>query len=182
VPNPPTIQVKEICRLFDFDERQVRFILEQGFVPKGVERAPSTGNRREFGPGQAFCLVITVLLKGAGLKTPTAAEIAKAASEGLQQITQNFNWDRTFSPVSGWFETEYEYTLEVADGRCFRLQTTASPSKALEQFGWATLHPPRKKCPAPAALVTIRLDLKKIAAVFKTVDGWSCPHRKVRAT
>ncbi len=54
--------MKEFCRLFEFDERQVRFVLEQGFVPKGIEKTPSTGDRREFGPRQAFCLAITVLL------------------------------------------------------------------------------------------------------------------------
>ena len=93
MPNPPSIQLKEFCRLFEFDERQVRFVLEQGFVPKGVEKTPSTGNRREFGPRQAFCLAITVLLKSAGLKTPTAAEIAETALRDCGISPQNFNWD-----------------------------------------------------------------------------------------
>ncbi len=182
MPNPPSIQMKEFCRLFEFDERQVRFVLEQGFVPKGVEKTPSTGNRREFGPRQAFCLAITVLLKSSGLKTPAAAEIAETAVEGLRYIAQNFNWDGTFLPAYGWFETDHEYTLDVADGRFIRLQTTASPSKPMEQFGWTTIHAPRKKCPDPLALVMIRLDLTRIAGVLKTVAGWSCPHRDSRSS
>ena len=71
-----TIQLKEFCRLFRVEDRQVRYILEAGHVPDGVRRAPSTGNRREFDPGQAFWLAIVVKLKQVGLKTPLAAEVA----------------------------------------------------------------------------------------------------------
>jgi hypothetical protein len=173
---PRTIQLKEFCKLFEFDDRQVRFILERGFVPKGVEEKPSTGNRREFGPRHAFFLAIALHLRSAGMRTSAAAAIAETAVEGLPYFAKGLKW--TFLPAHGWFDTDDEYSLEIIDGRVIGLQTSAYSGEPCERVGWLTGGTRRKKNPEPVGLVTLRLDLKKIADVLSTVEGWSCPHRK----
>jgi hypothetical protein len=174
---PITIQLKDFCRLFAFEDRQVRFVLEQGFVPKGVAHSPCTGNRREFGPAHAFWLAITVLLRSNGLKTSTAAEMASKVSEGLRVVTQNLNWDWTFLPLQGWFETDHNYFLEIGDVKYIRLLTDACPSHdGLYEFPWQPVGS-RTQIHGLKPFVTLRLDLTEIARVLAKVDGWACPHR-----
>jgi hypothetical protein len=94
MPSSPKIQLSEFCSLFDADDRQVRYIIEEGFVPNGVEHSPSAGNRREFGPGHAFWLAIVLKLKQTGLKTAPATDVADFANRGLRSVAQNLSWDR----------------------------------------------------------------------------------------
>src|SRR5258708_2564978 len=122
---PRTIQLKDFCELFGFEDRQARFVLEQGFVPKGVAERPSTGNRREFGPKHAYWLAMVLQLKNNGIKPPAAGKVADMASEGVRYITQNLSWDRTFRPFQGWFETEHEYFVDIGDLKYIRLLTDA---------------------------------------------------------
>ncbi len=171
---PPTIQLKDFCKLFGFEDRQVRFILEQGFVPKGVAERPSTGNRREFGPSQAFWLAIAVLLKSNGLKTSTAVEIADITSKGIQMVAQNLSWEPTFLPMKGRFDTDHSWYLDIGDLKLMRIVTDANPSKSdLYEFDWQPVSGRSKIHRGLAPFVVLRLDLTQIARVLARVDGWS---------
>src|SRR3954467_11549557 len=165
--NPKTIKLRHFCDLFGFEQREVRFVLEQGFVPAGVERSPSTGNRREFAPASAFWLAIVVLLRRNGLKTSVAAHISDAATDGVRFITQNLSWDHTFLPLKGWFETDYEYTLEIGDRQYMRMVTTSCPSQEGRpyEFDWATIGR-RNPIKAVKPMVILRLDLTEISRVL----------------
>jgi hypothetical protein len=176
--NPKTIQLRHFCDLFGFEQREVRFVLEQGFVPNGVERSPSTGNRREFAPAGAFWLAIAVLLRRNGLKTPVAAHISDAVTDGVRFITQNLNWDPTFLPLKGWFETDFEYALEIGDGQYMRMVTTGCPSQegTSYAFDWAVIGR-RTQIKGVKPLVILRLDLTEISRVLSRVAGWKCPQR-----
>jgi hypothetical protein len=177
MPSTPTIQLKDFCKLFSFEDRQVRFVLEQGFVPEGVAQHPSTGNRREFGPRQAFWLAIVLQLKNNGIKTPTASRLANAASEGVRIVAQNLSWDWTFLPIEGWFETDHQYLLDIGDLKYIRLVTDANPSiQGLYEFPWQPIRS-RTQIFDLKPFVILRLDLTRIARVLAKVDGWFCPHR-----
>lgn len=168
-----TIQLKEFCRLFGFPDRPVRFVLEQGYVPTGVDEHPSTGNRREFGPRQAFWLAIAVLLRSNGMKTRTAAEMAELTTEGLRILSQNLVWDAAFLPMSGWFQTEYQHYLDVGDLRYVRLVTNANPSfEGLFEFPWRSVKK-SGSLKGIAPYVLLRVDLTKIAHVLSKVPGWN---------
>ncbi len=172
--NEKTIQQKEFCELFGVPRREVRYVLEQGFVPDGVRRKPSTGNRREFDPGQAFWLAIVLKLKEFGLKTPLAAKAADHAVRVLRGVTQNLGWDWQFSPMAGQFDTNRQYYVEIGDFKFIRSVTDASPSeKGLRPFEW---HPIEGKHNPPEGFrpfVTLKLDLVRIAEVLKKVEAWS---------
>lgn len=171
-----TIQLREFCRLFQVKYREVRYILEEGYVPDGVRRTPSTGNRREFKPDQAFWLAIVLKLKNIGLKTPLAARAADYASDGLRSVTQNLSWDWHFLPQKGWFDTDHQYYIDIGDLKFIRLLTDACPSKkGLYEFDWHPVEGARKPVPNVRPFVILRVDLVCIAEVLKKVDAWSCP-------
>ena len=177
---PPTFQLKDFCKLFGFQDRQVRFVLEQGFVPQGVAQHPSTGNRREFRPLHAFWLAIVLHLKNSGMKTPAAAMVANMASEGVRIVTQNFNWDGKFLPLEGSFETEHQYFLDIGDLKYIRLVTDANPSHdGLYEFPWRPVKG-QGKVHAYEPFVILRLDLTHIARVLASVKGWTAgpPRRR----
>jgi len=177
---PPTIQLKDFCRLFKFQDRQVRFVLERGFVPKGVASHPTTGNRREFGPSHAFWLAIALQLKLNGIKTPIAAKIADITTENLRILTQNHSWDWTFLPMKGWFETDHQYYLDLGDLRFVRIVTDANPSvDGLHELEWVPVVG-RGRIGNHSPFVIFRVDLTKIAKVLSQVEGWVCPHRHGR--
>ena len=100
-------------------------MLEQGYVPKGVDISPNTGNRLEFGPGAAFWLAIVIKLKQAGMTTPLAAEVAERVVFGLRTLTQNLGWDWTFLPMA-------------------RLVRQRQP--ILSRRRGSAVHPPRHQC------------------------------------
>jgi hypothetical protein len=169
----PTIQLRDFCGLLGIQDRQVRYFLERGFVPPGVEERPSTGNRREFGPGPAFWLAIAVLLRQNAIKASVAAEIAGLATEGIRMIAQNLSWDPGFLPLSGYFQTEYQYALDVGDMSYVRIITNANPSHdGPYQFGWKQLHGRSQVSLAIKPFVIVRLDLGEIARLLGKVDGW----------
>jgi hypothetical protein len=170
-----TIQLGEFCRLFKVRDREVRYVLEEGYVPDGVRRAPSTGNPREFKPDQAFWLAIVLKLKNVGLKTPLAARAADYATEGLRNVSQKLSWDWRFVPKKGWFDTDHQYYTDIGDLEFIRLVTDACPSsRKLYEFDW---HPVEgKRIPVIVKpFVVLRVDLGRIAELLKQVDAWSCP-------
>ena len=173
----PTIQLKDFCKLFRFEDRQARFVLEQGFVPKGVLQHPCTGNRRQFGPRQAFWLAIVLQLKKNGMKTSAAVKVADIASEGVRLASPNLTGDWIFSPLAGWFGTDRQYYLDVGDFKYVRLVTDAKRSvTGLREFPWQSVRGP-KQFPDFRPFVTMRLDLTYLASALAKVEGWSCPYR-----
>jgi hypothetical protein len=127
-----SIQLAELCRCFQVPSRIVRYVLERGFVPAGMEKQPASGNHRQFSPQQAFWLALVVLVKRSGVKTPMAAQIADCAVESLRNATQAVGWDPGFSLSSGRLATEYQYDVEIADAKYMRLVTNARPSSNRE--------------------------------------------------
>jgi hypothetical protein len=158
------IQLGEFCRRLNDTDRQVRYILEQGFVPRGVPEAPSTGNHRQFEPGHAFWLAMVVKLKQSGVKTPLAARIADRAMDELRRVTQNLSWEWSFDPRAGRFDTVHQYFVEVGDLKLIRFVTDANPSKdGLYFFPWFPITGRRKPVEEPQPFVVLRLDLTRIA-------------------
>jgi hypothetical protein len=171
----PTIQLSDFCSLFGFDNRQVRYVLEEGFVPKGVEHSPSTGNRREFGPGHAFWLAVVLKLKQTGLKTALAADVADFANRALRAVTQNLVWDLPFLPEEGWFDTDHQYFLDVGDLQYMRLVTDSCPSQeGLYEFDWLSVRGGPTKITTIKPFVIVRVDLTRISKILIQVQGWSC--------
>ena len=68
-----TIKLRDICTTLDVGDRDGRYVLERGFVPRGVSESPGSGEHREFSPYQAYWLGMVLKLKQSGLKTPLAA-------------------------------------------------------------------------------------------------------------
>jgi hypothetical protein len=171
-----TIQLKPFCEILSIPDREVRYILEEGYLPKGVAANPSTGNRREFNPGQAFWLAIVVKLKQTGLKTRLASEIAESTLDGLHNVTQIRKWDPGFLPHNGRFQTVHRYYMDIADLTFIRLVTDANPNhKGLYEFDWSTIQHRTNVGRDLAPFVILRIDLKQIAARLATVEGWSGP-------
>jgi hypothetical protein len=174
--NVTPIKFGEFCKRVGADERAVRYVLERGFVPDGVKKTPATGNHRTFDPGQAFWLAMVLKLMDSGVKTPLAALMADYAEEALRGVTQNLSWDWRFLPAKGWFDTEHLYFVEVGDLKYVRLVTDACPSKeTLYEFDWHPVEGRREPVENAEPFVTIRLDLTRIARVFRDVPGWICP-------
>lgn len=163
-----TIQLGEICDMLDVGLRDARYVLEQGYIPKGVTESPESGNYRQFGPGQAFWLGMVLKLKAVGIKVQLAATIADYAVHSLRGITQNLNWDWRFLPESGRFDTDHQYYVDVGDLKYVRFVTNANPSMGgkLEEFPWKTINRKRTASEDARPCVTIRLDLTQIAGLL----------------
>ena len=121
------LKLSEFCDRIQVDEREVRYALARGIVPKGMRKTPGRGHHRQFNAHQSFWMSIVLRLKAAGIKTPLAGEIAKW-SERARGYAVNLNWDRDFSPFDGRLRTEHSWVLEVGDARFVRILTDAYPS------------------------------------------------------
>ena len=165
-----SIKLKELCRLLDVKERQASYVMERGFVPKGIEKTPDRGNHRYFRPHHAFWLGLLLKLKEHGIQTPLAATIATFSDEALRTLTQNLSWDWQFLPAQGKLDTEHEYYLDVGDMKHVRLATDANPSqkKRLWYTDWYPVQgPKRAKKKNIRPLVAVRIDLGKLALLLK---------------
>lgn len=161
------IQLGEFCRCLEVADREVRYVLERGFVPSGAAKAPATGNHRQFGPEQAFWLALVVKLRQFGLKTSLAAATADAALQFLRGVTQNLGWERPFLPQLGWFHTDKQYLLEVADGKYVRMLTDTCPSEeGLHAFDWVDFRGCNATAKALRMIVVLSLDLAEIARIL----------------
>ncbi len=166
------IRVGEFCRLFHVPAREVRYVLERGFVPAGTAEAPSTGNHRRFGPGQAFWLAMLIKLKQSGVKVPFAALIADYAVESVRTITRNLNWDWSFQPEKGEFDTEHRYLVEFADLTYVRVVTTANPGvSGLYPFDWHRIQGPRTPVKDVAPIIVLQIDMTEIARALKEASS-----------
>jgi hypothetical protein len=168
VTSYPTVQLKDLCRRLNVRDRDARYVLERGFVPDGVDKAPDRGNHRQFDSRQAFWLAMVLKLKQVGLKTPTAAAVANYAEQAVRTVTQNLNWDFSFLPSVGKFDTDHRYFVEVGDGTYIRFVTDANPSvDGLDFFDWHPVMGARRPVKNVDPCVILRLDLSRIAAMLQ---------------
>ena len=160
-----TIQLGELCERLGVGARDARYVLEQGYIPKGVADSPDSGNYRQFGPGQAVWLGMVLKMKQFGMPTPLAAKIADFAQQALRGVTRNLAWDWGFVPMSGRLDTQHQYVLEIADLEHIRLGTDANPSAGgrLEYFDWHPIDKPGVPVEDLRPGVVVRLDLSVIA-------------------
>lgn len=168
-----TIQLSDICKALRVGHRDVRYVLEQGFVPKGVYVKPASGNHRQFSGGQAYWLGLVLKLKAAGIKTPLAATIADYATRSIQTVTQNLGWEYTFLPTHGQLETKNGYKVEIADLKYIRFGTDTNPSKkGYVWFDWHLVKKPGEPIRDVQPYVVISVDLaflaRQLNKVFKS--------------
>ena len=171
MPTKKTIQLGEICKVLDVRERDARYVLEQGLVPKGVDQAPSTGNHRQFGPRQAFWLAMVLKLKSAGIRTPLAAEIANHADRRLCDLFGE-RWDWSLLKGSERLNSDDRRYVDVGDHRLMRfipLDLLPGPPPRLEN-GWYPIGRGQHN-DLPHPWVIIRLDVSKIARKLAAAFG-----------
>jgi hypothetical protein len=161
------MRVGELARRLNVPYRHVRYALEQGIVPAGVEESPGRGEHRELDPAQAFWLAIVLKLKESGINAPLAGKIADFARAGVQGIGTNLSWEWSFNPFRGKFETENQWFVDIGDLKYVRMATTANPSHAgLYEFDWSLIGV-RKTDPQAAPIVIIRLDISRLAQLVR---------------
>jgi hypothetical protein len=159
-PDSIAIGIGELCRRLDVPYRHMRYVLERGILPAGVDRSPDRGNHRLITAAQAFWLGVVLKLKQSGLRAPLAGKIADFTVEGLRGIAQNLNWEWPFAPHLGRLRTDNQWYVDIGDLRYVRIVTSASPSNTsgLEEFPWFLIGK-RKTIEGVAPVVTIRLDV-----------------------
>lgn len=160
-----TIRLGEICKRLRIPERDGRYVLEQGFVPKGIGKTPRSGNHRQFDSAQAFWLALVLKLKESGIPVPLAATMVDHGLQVLKVVTQNLNWDSRFLPSAGRFDTDRQYFLEIGDKKYVRLMTDANPSGGgqLEALPWRDANDARKVVGNQNPYLVMRLDLTRVA-------------------
>ncbi|MFW6171428.1 MAG: MerR family transcriptional regulator [Planctomycetota bacterium] len=168
-----TIQLGAFCAALRVRPRDVRYILEQGYVPAGVDAAPNSGTYRQFTPRQAFWLAMIAQLKEAGIPVPLAAQIAHYCEQSLRTVARNLGWDRVFAPDLGRLETGHRYVAEIADRQYIRIGSNAAPSAGgqMQFFDWHRLGRGRRPVNDLRPCVTLRLDLAEIARRLATAFG-----------
>src|SRR5262245_45198368 len=115
------MQLGELCRRLDVPYRHARYVLEEGVLPRGVAENPGRGEHRQLDPAQAFWLGIVLMLKRSGVKTPLAGQIANFAREAVRSVAQSLNWEGTFEPFLGRFETQHQWFVDIGDLSYVRL-------------------------------------------------------------
>jgi hypothetical protein len=117
----------ELCRRIRVEQRHVRDVLKEGFLPNGVGPQPGPGNHRQLSPAQAFWFAIVLKLKASALRTPLAAEVADYARDALRSFARQLGWDSEFAPFNGRLGTEKWWYVEVGDLQFVRLVSDANP-------------------------------------------------------
>lgn len=166
-----TVQLKDICLALDVPYRSATYVLESGYVPKGVAEAPSTGNHRQFDASQAFWLAMILMLKADGINTALAAQIADYAWIALRTTTQNLGWEPSFLPHLGRLDTKHQYFVEIAARKYIRFGTTSEPLSGgkIKYFDWHAFTNLGRPVKDLQPCVKIHLDLTAIAALLKKV-------------
>ena len=160
------MRVGELVERLQVPYRDVRYVLEQGVLPPGVEESPGRGEHRDLDAAQSFWLAIVLMLKRNGVRVPDAQRIADFARQGIRGITQNANWEYTFEPFLGRLETENQWYLDIGDLQYIRVATTANPSiQGFDVFPWVVIAT-RKQAPTATPIVTLRLDLSALARMM----------------
>ena len=162
------LKLSEFCDRIQVDEREVRYALARGIIPKGIRKAPGRGRHRQFDARQSFWMSLVLRLKAAGIKTPLAGEIAKW-SERVKGYAVNLGWDWKFSPFDGQLRTEKKWVLEVGDAKYVRILTDACPTRttteSLEATDWVRMT--TKKIEASAnPIVVVQVNLSELARLL----------------
>src|SRR5262245_37702367 len=97
------ISVGELCRRAEVPYRDVRYVLERGILPNGVDPNPDRGNHRLLTGGQAFWLAMVLRLKQQGIRAPVARQITEFAKDAIRGIAGNASFDPRFHPFLGQF-------------------------------------------------------------------------------
>jgi hypothetical protein len=162
------MKVGEFSNRLGVSYRQVRYVLEEGILPKGVDESPGRGDHRNLDFAQTFWLAIVLKLKENGVKTPIAHQIADFAKEGVRGIAGNLNWDYLFNPFIGKFQTDHQWFVDIGDLTYVRMVTDANPSReGLDEFPWSLIGH-RKTITDAKPIVIIRVDLTKLAALLRS--------------
>jgi hypothetical protein len=160
------MQVGELCQRLSVPYRHARYALERGILPRGVAENPGRGDHRQLDAAQAFWLGIVLMLKQSGVKTPLAGQIADFAREAVRGVSQHLNWERTFEPFLGRFETRHRWFVDIGDLQYVRLATTANPSHSgLYEFPWSAVGK-GKPAEGTVPVVILRLDLSRLAQLL----------------
>jgi hypothetical protein len=161
------MQVGELCERLGVPYREVRYVLERGILPRGVEEKPGRGLHRDLNAGQAFWLGLVLVLKQAGVTAPLAREIADYCRMHHRGVAQHEGWDWNFQPFSGKLQTEELWLVEIADGRYMRLATTANPShQGLYRFPWSEIGKNKAiENVKPVTIITV--DLSRLADLLR---------------
>src|SRR5258708_25702402 len=109
------MRIGELAERLKVPYREVRYVLEQGILPKGVKKTPGRGDHRELDSTQAFWLAIVLELKQNGINAPLAGKIADYAEQGVRGIAANLSWEPSFNPFRGQFETEEQWFVDIGD-------------------------------------------------------------------
>jgi hypothetical protein len=160
------MRVAELAERLQVPYRDVRYVLEQGILPRGVEESPGRGEHRELSLPQAYWLAIVLLLKQFGMRTPGAGEFADLTRDTVRWYTQNLGYEHSFQPFIGQFETEYEWYVEIGDMKYFRVVSSVDDNMNNEiVWPWSDLTK-RKIVNSPKPLVVLRLDLTRLARLM----------------
>jgi hypothetical protein len=161
------MKVGEFCERLKVPYRHVRYVLEEDILPSGVEKEPGRGEHRDLTAAQAFWLGIVLMLKQNGIKAALAGKIADFAREAVRGISGNLNWDRTFDPFRGRFDTENRWCVDIGDLTYVRIATTANPSfDGLYEFPWSIIGK-RQTDDDAAPVVIIRVDIRLLAQMLR---------------
>jgi hypothetical protein len=161
------MQVGELCKRLKVPYRHARYVLEQAILPEGVEEKPGRGDHRQLSRAQAFWLGIVLMLKRSGVRAPLAGKIADFARDAVRGVTQNLNWDWTFAPFLGKFESRFRWFVDIGDLEYVRLATTAHPGhEGVYEFSWSFISQ-LKTAEGVAPIVTLRIDLGRLANLLR---------------
>jgi hypothetical protein len=172
MPAHKTIQLSDICEALDVGDRDARYVLERGFVPKGVPAKPASGTHRQFSDEQAFWFGLVLKLKATGIQTPLAAAIADYATRSIQTVTPNLGWEVDFMPKQWHLDTKHGYKVEIADLKYIRFGTNTNPSK--KDYEWSDWHRVKKPGQPIRDLqpyVVISVDLAHLARQLSKAFG-----------
>jgi hypothetical protein len=160
------MRVSELSERLGVGYRDVRYVMEQGVLPAGVDESPGRGEHRDLTPAQAFWLAIVLVLKRSGVKVPVAGRVADFARRAVKGVARNLNWEHPFDPFAGQFATENGWWVDVGDLTYIRLVTTANPSvRGQYEFDWTELAT-NSLAKAAAPVATLRLDLSRLARLL----------------
>jgi hypothetical protein len=157
------MRVSELSERLAVGYRDVRYVLEQGILPAGVDDSPGRGVHRDLSPAQAFWLAVVLVLKQTGIKVPVAGRVADFAKRAVKGAARNANWDYPFDPFAGEFDTDHEWWVDVGDLRHVRLVTTSNPSvRGPFAFDWVDMETNRA-AKEFAPTVMVRVDVTRLA-------------------
>jgi hypothetical protein len=163
------LQIGELCRRLDVPYRDVRYVLERGFLPDGAEADPGHGHYRRLTAGQATWLAIILKLKASGVRVPQAALVADFARDAVRTVGQQMGLDPDSAPFEGKPGTNRRWFIDFGDMRYIRLVIVACPARGdTSEYDWETLEEPHQPDPLAAPVVILRVDLTRIAQLLIT--------------